>query len=360
MEKQINILHIAPMNTSGVPGQFVLAERQLGFNSRLVTLYRDKRNYFEDICLDLPFIDFFPVRWIKKLVSSPEKMHVDNKLHIPYKIPLTWQPHSKAEETLIRFRDSFWEKKVERAIQDYNLADFDVYQLDGGLDFYRDARFISGMKEGGKKVICCYTGSDLRTRGVIPSIDKISDLNVTVEFDHTLLHPNIQHIFFPFNAEKFALNTRPRGDKIRVGHAPTSRKAKGSDIIVSHLKELEREFPVEAVLIENLPYEKALELKSTCNIFIDQIGDLGYGINSLESLSMGIPTCSCLAPGFAEAYPDHPFVVIDAHNLKNELIRLITDETLRLELAQKGRSWVINHHDAVQSVTRIHELASIE
>jgi len=360
MQKQLKILHIAPMNTSGVPGQFVLAERQLGFKSRLVTLYRDKRNYFEDICLDLPFIDFSPVRWIKKIVSSPEKMRVDNKLRIPKKIPLSWQPHSKAEEILVHLRDSLWKKKIGRAIEKYNLANFDVYQLDGGLGFFRNASFISVMKERGKKIICCYTGSDLRTRGVIPAIDQMSNLNVTVEFDHTLLHPNIHHIFFPFNAEKYRLRLKSHGDKIRIGHAPTSWKAKGSDIIVPVLKDLEREYAVEAVLIENISYKKALELKRTCDIFVDQIGDLGYGMNSLESLTMGIPTCSCLAPGFAEAYPDHPFVEIDAKNLKQELIRLITDVSLRQELSQRGRIWVLDHHNAVKSVKKIHELAGIE
>ncbi|MDZ7316306.1 MAG: hypothetical protein ONB24_09315, partial [candidate division KSB1 bacterium] len=62
MQKKTRILHIAPANTSGVPGQLVLAERKLGYDSRLVTLFRDPRNYFQDICLDLPFIDLPAVR----------------------------------------------------------------------------------------------------------------------------------------------------------------------------------------------------------------------------------------------------------------------------------------------------------
>ena len=130
--------------------------------------------------------------------------------------------------------------------------------------------------------------------------------------------------------------------------------------LLRDVKDLEKEYAVEAILIENLTYKKALELKSTCDIFIDQIGDLGYGINSLESLAMGIPTCSCLAPGFAESYPDHPFVAINAKNLKQELIRLIADALLRQELSQRGRAWVLEHHDAVKSVKKIHALAGIE
>ena len=65
------ILHLAPFNTSGVPITLVRAEREVGFESRLITLGRDSRNYEEDICLDLPFLDFIGTRLAKKLFSNP-------------------------------------------------------------------------------------------------------------------------------------------------------------------------------------------------------------------------------------------------------------------------------------------------
>lgn len=356
--KTTRILHIAPTNTSGVPGQFVLTERRLGFHSRLVTLFRDKRQYFEDICLKLPFIDFAGTLWIKKIVSNPAKITVDNKLKQPKNIPIVWEPHSFAEKVLVQARDLFWMTRIDTAIRKYKLDDFDVYQLDGGLGFYRNSKFIKRMKEKGKKVICCYTGSDLRTRGVIPEIDRLSGANFTVEYDHVELHPNIRHVFFPFDAGRFQIRERDN-KKIRIGHAPTNRKAKGSDLIIPVMRELSRENNVEAVVIQNLPYSMAIETKQSCDIFIDQIGDLGYGINSLEALSMGIPCCSCLAPGFADAYPDHPFVVVNKDNLKSELHRLIHNADLRTELGLKGRAWVENYHDSEKIVRSIHKFAGI-
>ena len=124
-------------------------------------------------------------------------------------------------------------------------------------------------------------------------------------------------------------------------------------------KELENEYPVKLILIEKLPYQKALEVKSHCDIFIDQIGDLGYGINSLESLAMGIPTCSCLAPEFSERYPLHPFIVIDKMNLKSKLSELIESEKLRLEKSTQGRQWISKYHDSKHIVQQIHRLAGI-
>jgi hypothetical protein len=347
------------MNTSNVPGTLVSAERKLGFDSMLVTLYKDPRGYTQDICLNLPFINFSGTKWIKKRVSNPEKISIQNVLKIPNQIPPIWTPHTRSEKILVNFRDFIWKFKIEPAIRRYKLDQYDVLHLDGGLSFYRNASFIKSEKVKGKYLICCYTGSDLRTRGVIPKVDRMSDLNVSVEFDHLYLHPSIHHVFFPFDASSFKRRIPVERDYLRIGHAPTNRQAKGSDIIIPVLHRLKEEYPIEIVLIENLPHQKAIQLKATCDIFIDQIGDLGYGINSLESLAMGIATCSCLAPGFEEKYPDHPFIHINSDNIKNQLIKLILDFDWRVHKAEHGYRWVREQHCALETVKKIHKLAGI-
>ncbi len=357
---KLKILHIAPTNTSGVPGELVRAERALGHESRLLTLFRDRRGYFEDICLNLAFIDFGGTRWIKRRVSAPERLRVDNRLRVSGGIPPLWRPHSGAESLLVRLRDRMWAPAIRAAIARYGLDRFDVYQLDGGLDLTREPRFIPEMHRRGHKIICCYTGSDLRTRGVIPAIDALSDLNVSVEFDHQALHPQLYHVFFPFDCSRFRMRPDPpAGRPLRVGHAPTSRAAKGSDQILPVLRRLSEEEGIEVALIEGMRYEAALALKGSCDIFVDQIGELGYGINSLEALAMTIPAASCLAPGFAAAYPDHPFVEVQAATLHEALLRLIGDGELRRRLGREGRAWVEAHHDSRAVVRRIHALAGL-
>ena len=353
------ILHIAPINTSSVPGNLVQAEQRLGYESRLLTLFRDPRNYFEDICLDLPWMHGSALLWIKSRVSAPERLQVDNVLRIPEHIPKTWQPHSFFEELLVKFRDLAWRPRIQKAISSHALDQFDIYQLDGGLGLYRQARFIKKMKKAGKKIICCYTGSDLRTRGVIPAIDAIADANFTVEFDHLLLHPDIHHVFFPFDARRFEKKAETARDRIRIGHAPTNRKAKGSDRIIAAVDRLARSWPAELVLIEKLPYERALELKHSCDLFIDQIGDLGYGINALEALAMGIPTATCLAPGFEARVPDHPFIVIQDDSIEEALLPFLRDPHRLHAIGCRGYDWVRTYHDAEQVVRTIHRTAGI-
>lgn len=356
----LKILHIAPFNTSGVPITFVKSERKLGHVSRLITFGKDRRNYEEDICLNLPLLDFWGTRVAKRIVSHPGKLQVNNRLQVKRDAPLYWQPNGAFERALIRFREKIWQSKIEKLFREIGFWDFDVYQLDGGLEFFRDGHTVRRLHALGKKIICCYTGSDLRIRGVIQPIDAVSDLNVTLEFDHLSLHPNIHHVFFPFDVSSYPFRNEPDSKIIKIGHAPTNREAKGSDVIISAIESLQAEHPVELVLIENLSHKESLRLKSECHIFFDQIGDLGYGLNSLESLAMGIATCSSLPAGFEKKYPEHPFVAVDKSNIKAQLKTLVENQNLRQKLGRKGRSWVQRHHDGVQVVKKIHALARVQ
>jgi glycosyltransferase involved in cell wall biosynthesis len=258
---------------------------------------------------------------------------------------------------------------------------FDLYQLEGGLEFFRDGRTVRELKKRCKRLICLYTGSDLRTRGIIPAIDGVADLHLTLEFDHLSLYPRLQHVFLPLDVHRFDLTPgkeqihddkspmanhaspfalRSSRHRIVIGHAPTNRLAKNSDTIISTMQSLMNEFPIDLELIEGLPHAQALRQKSRCDIFIDQIGELGYSINALEALTIGICTCTALVSGFAEKYPDHPFVEAHAENLRERLAWLCRHPEERQKLGQRGRAWVEKMHDARQVAKQIHGLLDSE
>ena len=355
----MRILHLAPFNTAGVPFNFVKAERCLGHDSRLVTLAKDPQGREEDICLHLPFIDFWGTRLVKNIVTPERRRKVSHVTRIPDQVPIEWNPSGLAERLLFGIRENIWKPKINRFLQQIDLFKFDLIQLDGGLGFYRDARLLRQLKDSGIKLICCYTGSDLRVRGVIPAIDDLADLNVSVEFDHLRFHTHIHHVPFPLDTSHLNPGHK-KTEKLSIGHAPTNRMAKGSQIIIPIVRQLEKEFPIQFILIENETYDRAIELKRSCHIFIDQIGDLGYGINGIEALALGIPTCSSLAPGFEKNYPDHPFITVVEQSLRSELIELIEDDAKRERIGIRGNRWVREIHDPVRSVQRIHDLAGID
>lgn len=338
---------------------FVRAERKLGHDSRLITLGVSRQERNEDICLRLPYLDSGWTRVAKRLFTPRKRRTVDNVARIPEKIPLKWKPANRGEMMLFRIREGLWTSRIEAALKEHRIFQYDVYQLDGGLGFYRDGRIIRRCKEQGGRVICCYTGSDLRTRGVIPEIDAVSECNVTVEFDHLQYHPRIHHVPFPLETASFMPKLQNQGRRIRIGHAPTNRAAKGSEQILRVFHRLEENFPIESVIIEGLPYSEAISRKRTCDVFVDQLGDLGYGMNGIEALAMGIPACSSLAPGFRNAYPDHPFLEVQAETLEAALIRLIEDTDFREKKGREGRRWVRRVHESVAVVRKIHRLANL-
>jgi hypothetical protein len=350
------ILHLAPFNTCGVPITFVRAERELGFESRLITLGRDPRGYEEDLCLDLPFLDFVGTRWAKKLFSHPSRLQVTNLRKTTTQMPPIWTPHSWPEKWLVEFREWIWQRKIAPAMTEVDFWNFDLYQLDGGLEFFRDGRTVRELKKRGKRIICLYTGSDLRTRGVIPAIDSAADLHLTLEFDHIALHPRVQHVFFPFDVRRFELSRARADSRVVIGHAPTNRAAKGSDKIIAVVRGLMNEFRIDLELIEGLPYHEALRRKARCDIFIDNLGELGYGVNAIEALAMGICTCTALVSGFAEKYPEHPFVEVNVENLRERLAWLCRHPEEREGHRRHGRDWVEKVHDARQVVRGIHQL----
>jgi hypothetical protein len=356
----MRILHIAPYNTAGVPLALCLAERELGHDSRLVTLYRGGRGYLEDICLNLPF-------WSPRLLAKAKKMCYpegalaqDSRRVVSGKIPPVWRPANPWAALLIGLRDRLTLPLVELAVKKHRLDEFDHYQLDGGHGFLRRDVHLSRWHGRGSRVACCYLGSDLRRRGVIPGIEAISDCNLTMEWDHLDLHPRISHVFFPFDASGMGPSRAPASGPVRIGHSPTNRAAKGSTEVIRAVRRLSEKRPVELVLIEGLPHRQALELKATCHIGVDQLGELGYGISALEWLAMGIPVASSIAGRMKSAGIEHPLVEIGRDDIEQKLEAVVADRDLRLRLGNRGREWLEQYHHPIRVAQSIHQLTGVD
>jgi len=206
--------------------------------------------------------------------------------------------------------------------------------------------------------VCCYLGSDLRSRGVMAGLDQVSDCNFTVEFDHLKLHPDIRYLFFPFDPDIYT----PRSDdnsRLRLFHSATNRAYKGSDHIIETGRRLEAAFDIEFVFMENTSHRQLIEAKRESDIVIDQItniGGVGYGVSTLEALAMGLVVCTRLTPEYEGFIPDHPFIHVTPETLYDKLAELIDDRDRRCQLSLEGRNWVEAHHDARKVVAGMHDL----
>jgi hypothetical protein len=342
------ILYISPEHVSGTLELFQRGHRARGHECRYVTFFPSSSGFPEDICLNLPLMA--GARWIQTLKNivyrrSPQMLGRADREGCP---PV-WRSSTAAEAVFFFLRDRMLSGRIRRAIRRYGLDQFDLYHLDQGLDFYRDGRFIRRMKGRGAGLVCFYHGTDLRNRGVIPEIDAISDLNLTSELDLLTKHPNIRYLHLPFDVDRFQVKER-ENDPLIIGHAcrgPQTWHFKGTERIVQVIKELEKTHPVRLDLVEGLPHEECLRRKARWDIAVDQIADRGgwcYGVNSLETLSLGIPTCTRMNPRCSQFFPAHPFVNVDADTLKPQLVQLIEDSQYRRRKGQEGREWVRKTH----------------
>jgi hypothetical protein len=332
-----------------MPLDFVKMHREFGAESRLITLFKNTIHFEEDICLNF------------NLPSGKKaKLWRDSKIEKTFAPKMKYiRPKNLLEKIFFELRDERNKTKINRAIKDYDLFNYDIYHFDGGMDFFRDLRFAKELKKKGKKIVCCYYGSDLRTRGIFKELDEMSDLNLTVEFDHLLLHKSINYIFFPFDDKDYEIKKK-NNKKIKIIHSPTNRKFKGTDKILNVINEIDKERQIEFILIENMDRDKVIEIKGGCDLAIDQIGGemggSGYGKNSIENLSMGVPTFTEFSEEYLMFIKENPFIHSTVETLKSNLIKMIDNEILRNEFAIKGRLWVEKYHsyDSVNTMLQVY------
>jgi glycosyltransferase involved in cell wall biosynthesis len=350
----LKILHMAPQNYAGVPYDFHRMHLENGDISRLITYHKNKISYPEDICLNFPLPqNKLASLWRRKKVSLKE---FEIKGGLTY-----FRPKNSAEKIYFKLSDLLRKGKVSQIIEKYNLDDFDIIHYDAGLDIFRNSSLAKRWKSMGKKIVCCYYGSDLRIRGLIKEMDEISDLNITSEYDHLALKKDLHYIFYPYNNSELPERKWNISEKIKIVHSPTNRKYKGTDLILRVIERIKEKFDIEFILLENLPRREVLDIKSGCDISIDQVGGnmggTGYGKAGLETLSMGIPTITNMTDEYAEWLPENPFVVANnGKDLYDHLSRLISSEQIREEFGSRGKLWVDKYHGFKSVNSRLMEL----
>ena len=344
----MKILYISPENTVGTLSTWKKFHESQNNRCDFITFYKSPNNFESDICLNLPFISTGSTYKKIRSIYYRHKYGKGGEYKIKSGHPPTWRPTKLYERLHFKVRDYFWSKIIDKKLKDIDLLDFDVYHFEWGLDFYRDCSFAKKIFNLKKPIICTYHGQDLRTRGVIEPLNSMSDKNFSSELDLLSMHPKMEYMFLPVN---FSQNQtfKKTGDKIRICHTPTNRYYKGSEKIINVCSKIARENDnVEFVLIEKMEHYKVLKIKSECDILIDQIGNhggIGYGMNSVESMAMGLCCMTEMTGECNTFFKDHPFINVNKHNLGEKLISLISDRAKIDNYKKRSIGWIKKNHD---------------
>lgn len=131
-------------------------------------------------------------------------------------------------------------------------------------------------------------------------------------------------------------------------HSPTAKIAKGSDVIIPIIEELKNKYDFEFILLHDMSRDKVLEIMQKADIFLDQIICGGYGMAATEAMAFGKPVMCYIMPQVFEAGlpKEFPAVNTNPDNLKEQLIKLITNPQLRNDVGKQSRSYAEKYFDA--------------
>lgn len=134
---------------------------------------------------------------------------------------------------------------------------------------------------------------------------------------------------------------------LRIVHASNHRMFKGTHFLIEAVENLKAEgIPVELILVEKVPNEKALDIYRSADIVFDQCLIGFHGYFALEAMSIGKPVmCFIRKP---EEYLLHPeeCPIINTHlNTLQEDIRYFIDNREQLtDIGMKSRQYIEKYY----------------
>jgi glycosyltransferase involved in cell wall biosynthesis len=184
------------------------------------------------------------------------------------------------------------------------------------------------------------------------------------------VNPDLMHVlgagarFIPYSHisldEWQPVYTQLERRPLRIGHAPSHRKVKGTDVILSALEQLAAEgFEYELVLVEGLPNDQARQKYEQIDVLIDQLHAGWYGGLAVEAMALGKPVMVYIREEDLQFIPpemkaDLPVLRVTMETLKADLRRLMQMPRGELhELAQRSRRYVERWHDPLRIAEEI-------
>lgn len=191
------------------------------------------------------------------------------------------------------------------------------------------------------------------------------------------VNPDLMHVlgkkakFVPYSHisldEWQPVYTQLQNRPLRIGHAPSNRKIKGTDIILPVLEELAAEgCQFELVLVEGLSNEEARQKYEQIDVLIDQLHAGWYGGLAVEVMALGKPVMVYIREEDLQFIPaemkaDLPFLKVTMESLKDDLRHLLSMSREEiLNLGQRSRRYVERWHDPMRiagEIKRDYEMA---
>ncbi|OJX09389.1 MAG: hypothetical protein BGO77_07860 [Caedibacter sp. 37-49] len=176
------------------------------------------------------------------------------------------------------------------------------------------------------------------------------DLLDTVPEATLLLQPVDSNSFLKFSRKFNSADYENLGTQqnpLRLVHAPSSQKLKGTEYVMKSIEELQAQgIHIQLSLLENMPWEQALHEYANAHIGIDQLLIGSYGSFSVELMALGVPVICYLHEHSLAHYPEPPPIInANLENLTEVILSLLTPTNNWEKLIKDELRYVSQHHD---------------
>ena len=142
---------------------------------------------------------------------------------------------------------------------------------------------------------------------------------------------------------------------LRIGHAPSHRQVKGTDLVLRAIEALRAEgHQLEIVLVEGQSHEAAKRLYESMDVLVDQLYAGWYGGLAVEAMALGKPVLVYIRESDLYLVPEAmalelPFVRVDPDTILDGLRTVATMPRSELHaLGRRSRAFVERWHDPIK------------
>jgi len=184
------------------------------------------------------------------------------------------------------------------------------------------------------------------------------------------LNPDLLHVlpksaeFLPYSHISLddwsPIYTQMEDRPLRIGHAPSHRGVKGTELIIDAAEKLRQAgYDFEFVLVEGLSNAEAKEVYKTIDVLIDQLFAGWYGGLAVEAMALGKPVIAYIRHDDLQFIPakmrdDLPIIQAEPESIYKVLGQVLSMPRYDLlDLAKRSRAYVEHWHDPKAIAQRI-------
>lgn len=296
-------------------------------------------------------------------------------------------PADTSVRSTIASRSALWSRGQARAAASFQSVVIESGRAPFGVPSGDIEDQVAALRAAGVDVRLLWHGSDIRSPRRNAEIEPFSPFAETddysallqegadrnaaladklglVEFVSTpdLLRDRPNAVWVPVvvDLDRWQHHPWSPGERLRVLHAPSRRRLKGTELVWDALQRLHAEGVIDLVVAEGIAHADMPALVASCDVVLDQFALGIYGVAALEGLAAGRLVISHIAPDVraaaeAAAGRDLPVVEATADTLENLLREIATAPEPYRSIAETGRDFVAALHDGRRSAAVLTE-----